>query len=126
MLAALGFALPPSGHERLQVRLPAEDAGDVAVTLPTPHAPPHARAAADPSRRIGRPSGKASAGGPAALSGERLDAIIDQLIDDGWNVLVTGSTEAPHPPARPRMVDLIGRTDLAGLAAVVAGAASCW
>lgn len=126
VLAALGFALPPSGHERLQVRLPAEDAGDVAADVAGDDADALMPRRMRGRRRIRRDRvvvhPAASLGrGPAALSGERLDAIIDQLIDDGWNVLVTGSAQAPHPPARPRMVDLIGRTDLAGLAAVVAG-----
>jgi ADP-heptose:LPS heptosyltransferase len=60
---------------------------------------------------------------------ERAAALVDELVDEGWPVAVTGApseaglTEAVAGPPRARVVDLGGATDLAGLAGVLDGAA---
>ena len=62
-----------------------------------------------------------------AWSPEANAALVDRLCDEGWRVVVTGSPSERALCARvagsaPGALDLAGRTDLAGLAEILAGA----
>ena len=106
-VATLGFQLPDGDDGRLRLRsLPAGPEIDGPYTVVHPGASVPARAWS-----------------PTANA-----ALVDSLVAAGRQVVVTGSPDeaglaafvAGHP--RPGVVDLGGRTDLAGLAAVLAGA----
>jgi ADP-heptose:LPS heptosyltransferase len=105
----------------LGYRLPLGDDGRLAVRRP----------AASPLGRGREPYVVVHPGAsvPArAWSAERHGELVDALVDHGRRVVVTGGpgerelTAAVAGPAREQVVDLGGRTSLAELAAVVAGA----
>jgi ADP-heptose:LPS heptosyltransferase len=109
LAATLGYRLPDGDDGRLRVRLGgAADLPD----LVGPYVVVHPGASA-PAR---------------AWAPERHAALVDALVEAGGRVVVTGDTsERPLTslvagPERPRVVDLGGRVDLAGLAQVLAGA----
>ena len=61
-----------------------------------------------------------------ALTPEHAASIVAELSAAGWSVIVTGGPaerELARHAAGANGIDLAGRTDLAGLAAVIAGAA---
>jgi ADP-heptose:LPS heptosyltransferase len=109
LAATLGYRLPDGDDGRLRVRVdPATGPPD----LERPYVVVHPGASV-PAR---------------AWAPERHAALVDALAAGGRRVVVTGSTEERPLTAmvagarRPEVVDLGGRVDLAGLAAVLAGA----
>lgn len=108
LAAAAGFALPAGDDARLAV---------------APLAPP-----ARPELAIEAPYVvlAPTASVPARSLGDRASRLVaDRLEADGWTVVVTGSSSRPAPRRGvvPRGgVDLVGRTTLAELAQVLAGA----
>ena len=109
LVAAMGFGLPPG------------DGGQLAVRRPLPDERPF-----DEPYVVVHPGASVPARG---WWPDRAAALVDALVDLGWPVAVTGApSEAPLTALvargpRPRVVDLGGATDLAGLAGVVDGAA---
>lgn len=112
LVEALGHRLPPGDDGRLHVALdgssaPAPGVGGAATVVVHPGASVPARAWA-PARHA---------------------ALVQALADTGRRVLVTGGaaerdlTAQVAGPTRPEVTDLGGETSLAGLAAVLAGAA---
>jgi heptosyltransferase-3 len=106
-VATLGFDLPEGDDGRLRLRPTPADlelAGPYIVVHPGASVP-------------------ARAWSPTANA-----AVVDALVASGRRVVVTGSPDEADlatfvaGPPRPEVVDLGGRTDLAGLAAVLAGA----
>jgi len=105
---AAGFALPADDDGRLAV-LPTPDVSG--LTGDEPYVVVHPGAAV-PAR---------------AWSAERNEEAVAALAAAGWRVLVTGSpaeADLTRAVAGTAGVDLGGRTDLAGLAGVLAGAAA--
>jgi ADP-heptose:LPS heptosyltransferase len=112
LAAACGHRLPPTDDASLAVRRPAP----LRPVRSPAAAPRHGRyvvvhpGASVPARRL-----------PGPLAAGAVDA----LATAGWRVVVTGSqgeAELTSSTAGPRGVDLGGRSDLAGLVDVVAGA----
>jgi ADP-heptose:LPS heptosyltransferase len=109
LVAAAGFPLPPDDDGALRIRRPPgpAPAWDEHVVVVHPGASVPARAWAP----------------------ERNAALVQALADGGRRVLVTGGpaeralTELVAGPPRPEVADLGGRTSLAELAEVLAGAA---
>jgi ADP-heptose:LPS heptosyltransferase len=108
------------GHE-----LPPEDDGALRVTHAPPHRPPF-----EQPYVVVHPGASVPA---RAWAPERSAELVGALAQDGWNVAVTGAPDeraltaavAGGGAARPAQVrDLGGATDLAQLAAVLAGAAA--
>ena len=110
LAAAAGFPLPAGDDGALRIRRPAR-----------PPAP-----ARDERAVVVHPGASVPA---RAWAPERNAALVQALADAGRRVLVTGGpsertlTARVAGPARPEVVDLGGRTSLAGLAEVLAGAA---
>ncbi len=106
LAATLGYRLPPGDEGRLAVRTGAE----------TPVQPPYV---------VVHPGASVPA---RAWSPEKNADLVDALLATGRMVVVTGGpgedplTGAVARGPRPDVVDLGGRTDLATLAAVLAGA----
>ena len=103
---AAGFALPRGDDGRLRVR-PVSHHGPA---IPGPYVVLHP-AASVPSRSM-RP--------------DQAAEVAAALEDDGWHVVVTGGPgqeEVGRRVTPPAGQDLVGRTSLAGLASVLAGAA---
>jgi ADP-heptose:LPS heptosyltransferase len=106
------------GHE-----LPADDDGALRITERGPAAAPPF---AEPYVVV-HPGASVPA---RAWSPDANRATVDALVDAGWRVAVTGGggeralTEVVSGPRRVGVVDLGGATDLAGLAAVIRGAAA--
>jgi ADP-heptose:LPS heptosyltransferase len=109
MAAAAGFPLPTGDDGRLAVR---RDPGARPPGLPDDYLVVHPGASV-PAR---------------AWAPERHAALVGALADDGWAVVVTGGpaeralTARVCGPPRPGVIDLGGRTSLAALAEVLAGA----
>jgi ADP-heptose:LPS heptosyltransferase len=107
----LGFELPPGDDGRLAV-----ERGHADPPTHEPYVVVHPGASV-PAR---------------AWSPSRNAELVSALTEDGWTVVVTGSpSEADLVAAvaggatdRTRVIDLAGRTDLAGLADVLAGASA--
>jgi ADP-heptose:LPS heptosyltransferase len=112
--------------EQAGARLPAEDAGLLAVRRPLPPVPPAARGTAGawgPRAVVVHPGASVPARAPRP---EDARAMAERLVGDGWDVLVTGSAaerELTAYVAGDHATDLGGRTDLAELAAVLEQAA---
>lgn len=110
LAAAAGFELPPGDRGQLAVRRPLPDVR--ALVGDEPYVVVHPGASV-PAR---------------AWSPDRSAALVSALADRGTRVVVTGGpaerdlTAAVAGPPRPQVLDLGGATDLAGLAAVLAGA----
>ena len=103
LVAALGYALPDGDDRALRVRRPGEAPLGRGYVVVHPGASVPARAWAP----------------------ERHAALVDALVAEGRRVAVTGGPEERELTARvagAAGVDLGGRTDLAGLADVLAGA----
>lgn len=108
LVGAMGYALPPDDDGHLAVRrpLPTWRPFDAGYTVVHPGVSVPARAW-DPSR---------------------FATLVDDLVDRGWRVAVTGApaeaplTSAVAGPARDDVADLGGRTDLATLAGVLEAA----
>lgn len=107
-VATLGFELPEGDDGRLRLRrLPVP-----ALGLEPPYTVVHPGASV-PAR---------------AWSPEANAALVDALVAAGRQVVVTGAPDEADlaafvaGPARPGVTDLGGRTDLAGLAGILAGA----
>jgi ADP-heptose:LPS heptosyltransferase len=108
LVATLGYRLPEDDDGRLQVVHRAERPPEVG---PEPYVVVHPGA-----------SVPARAWEPGTCA-----ALVGALVDDGRRVVVTGSADERELTSyvagrRPCVVDLGGATDLAGLAAVLAGA----
>lgn len=107
LVATLGFGLPDGDDGRLRLR-PLSAAPDLRAPYTVVHP-----GASVPARAWSPPANA---------------ALIDALVARGRQVVVTGGpderalTNLVAGPPRPGVVDLGGRTDLAGLAAVLAGA----
>ncbi len=110
LVATLGYRLRPDDDGRLSVRGPLVDV--TPLTGPAGYLVVH-------------PGASVSA---RALAPERCRAVVDELAREGFRVVVTGApaeralTALVSGPAQPRVKDLGGQTDLAALAAVLAGA----
>jgi len=108
LVGTLGYRLPASDDGRLRVRLGAGDQARPAAPYVVVHP-----GASVPAR---------------AWSAERHVALVDALVEEGARVVVTGSpgerdlTARVAGPPRDGVLDLGGRTDLGGLAHVLAGA----
>ena len=103
LVAALGYALPDGDDRALRVRRPGEAPLGRGYVVVHPGASVPARAWAP----------------------ERHAALVDALVAEGRRVAVTGGPEERELTARvagAAGIDLGGRTDLAGLADVLAGA----
>jgi ADP-heptose:LPS heptosyltransferase len=111
LVAALGYRLPPDDSGRLAVLRPA--AGEPAAQWVTGRYVAVHPGASVPAR---------------AWAPERYAVLVDALLAAGWRVAVTGGpaetglTARVAGPRRPGVVDLGGRTSLAQLAEVLAGA----
>jgi ADP-heptose:LPS heptosyltransferase len=110
LAAAMGFGLPPSDTRRLRVRRPGRLPRECADL--TPYVVVHPGASV-PAR---------------AWSPEKHAQLVRLLISWGRRVVVTGSAGETGlcarvaGPARPEVLDLCGRTDLATMAEVLAAA----
>lgn len=110
LAARLGYHLPPTDDGRLQVRLP--NLNGSTPRLARPYVVVHPGASV-PAR---------------AWPADRHAELVDVLVARGRRVVVTGSkaerdlTAAVVGAPRPEVIDFGGRTDLAGLAHVLAGA----
>lgn len=112
LVARLGYRLPAGDDGRLRLRRPAlggeSPAGSHGYVVVHPGASVPAR----------------------AWSPDRHSDLVDLLLAEGWRVAVTGGasegqlTAAAAGAPRPGVVDLGGRTDLATLLEVLAGAAA--
>jgi ADP-heptose:LPS heptosyltransferase len=104
---AAGLELPAGDDGRLHVREPLPDVSAVV--------PSHAYVVVHPGTSV-----------PArAWPAERHREAVEQLLGEGWDVVVTGGpaeAELTSEVAAPGSVDLGGRTGLAELAAVLRGA----
>lgn len=107
LAAAAGFPRPAGDDGRLAVRRPLPDVG--ALVPEEPYVVVHPTASV-PAR---------------SLPGNLVGAVCERLLDDGWAVVVTGAGDDPvrhGATLPPGAIDLTGRTDLATLAGVLAGA----
>ena len=108
LVATLGYRLPPGDDGRLRIRRTTPPNPPV----PRPYVVVHPGASV-PAR---------------AWAPERHAALVDELVDRGHRVVVTGGpaerdlTAAVAGPSRRSVLDLGGGTELAALADVVAGA----
>ena len=108
LVATLGYRLPGGDDGGLQVRRPRE------VDVP----------ALDAETIAVHPGASVPA---RAWSAQRHRELVDALVDAGWRVVVTGGpgerdlTRFVAGHTRPAVMDLGGATDLAQLAAVLAG-----
>lgn len=105
--ASLGYELPPGDGAGLRIRRPAP----AGLTLAPPYVVVH-------------PGASVSA---RSWGAERNTQLVRRLVAEGWRVVVTGGPTEKALTARvsglsPRALDLGGRTTLAELAEVLAGA----
>jgi ADP-heptose:LPS heptosyltransferase len=109
LVATLGYRLPEGDDGRLRLRGPLPPLRPFEQPYVVVHP-----GASIPTRGYDAP---------------RAAALVDRLVDDGWRVVVTGGggeralTAAVTGPDRPEVLDLGGRTGLAELASILAGAA---
>jgi ADP-heptose:LPS heptosyltransferase len=110
LVSTLGYTLPAGDDGALAIEMSGP--GKIAARLPTPYVVVHPGASV-PAR---------------AWDPQRHARLVDELVDDGHRVVVTGGadeaglTAEVAGPSRRRVVDLGGRTDLAELAGVLARA----
>lgn len=106
----------------LGYRLPSEDDGRLALREPLPDVTPLVGAS---GYVVVHPGASVRA---RAYAPERYRVVVDELLRAGFRVVVTGGererrlTAEVSGPARPGVKDLGGQTELASLAAVLAGA----